>query len=95
MKYIKKFEMNENKPEVGDYVICTYIDDSDDSRDYVNKFTSSHVGKIIEILIDIDYPYKVEYSNNNIMIFSDSEILYYSKDKEELELILNTKKFNI
>ena len=88
--------MNENKPEVGDYVICTYIDDSDDSRDYVNKFTSSHVGKIIEILIDIDYPYKVEYSNNNnIMIFSDSEILYYSKDKEELESILQSNKFNI
>jgi len=121
MKYLKRFEMNENKIDVDDYVILNDdIDyqslDGNNLRDYLN----SHIGKIYRIrtrsrndkIIPI---YDIEYKNAPDDIrkflsftinddFSESylersrdayEIKYWSKNKEELELILKSNKFNI
>ena len=91
------YEMNENIPKVGDYVICNseYKDEF--------EFIKDKVGQIIKI---ITYNKFLITYNNIPNIMADGKInhnkyiiikhiLHYSKDKEELESILNTNKFNI
>jgi len=105
MKVLKFYErLNENTPEVGDYVIVDrqkeYRGDND-----IYSFTSNNIGKIFSYGDNINYPYSVEFSdipynikNNfyeNRRNYRDYEILYCSKDKEELYKILQAKKFNL
>ena len=106
---VRKFNenINENEPEIGDYVIC-HSDESGEKS--LNEFTSVNIGIIIDKTSKdmINYPYSIKYddlpsklssyTNNNdynTIPFKKEEILYFSKNKEDLELILNTKKFNI
>ena len=92
--------MNQGKPEVGDYVIC----DSKFKEEY--EFIKDKVGQIIKIDNTMEYhKFLITYNNiPNVMadgkIKNDNYIrikyiLYFSKDREELESILNTNKFNI
>jgi len=102
MKYIKTFEnYNIGVPEVGDWVICNPIFSS--SVDGLVDFIKSNIGKIIEYVTETDdviEHYKVEYNNyikdrgftRAIVI---EEIKYWSKNKEELEVISQANKFNI
>jgi len=109
MKYIKTFEMNEYIPEVGDYVICSYDNDqvSGYSIDEQN-FIYDKIGKISLIVNGERFPYYVEYDNipENIIngVLSNEVkyiqmhrrvIKYFSKDKNELEMVLKANKFNI
>ena len=105
MKYIKTYEQNNNEPQIGDYVICT------DQNPEVSEFTLNNVGKIVKyILMNNDrFPYKVKYKNvpvklidkgyifdnNDIRKTSRDEIIHWSKNKKDLELILYTKKYNL
>ena len=103
MKYIKTFEsINKDKPEVGDYVICdSTIDDYVicDSTNFVSlrELVQNSIGKItiIKSVFFWDEFY-IEYGDliGDIM-FVEEEILFWSKNKEELELILTTKKYNL
>ena len=105
------YEINNNEPELGDYVICNNNDRSDDLEE-INYFIDNNIGQIInnKSIKYTGYPYIVKYSNiptefsiytcyeydtNDNIQFNRSEILYWSKNKEELESILNTNKFNI
>lgn len=91
MKYIKEFEMNEGKPEVGDYVIC--------AGRYSGAFgyVKNNIGKldmINQCQYGIEYKYNKNRNTYNYLC-NVSDILYWSKNKKELEMILNTNKFNI
>jgi len=96
MKYINKFEMSEGKPNVGDYVICS--GDNCFNSEY-KTFIANHIGqilKIVELYMEIDYIDPDDDNNTYTYCgISSSDILYCSKDKEELEQILISNKFNI
>ena len=103
--------INQGKPKVGDYVILNYsetntndikkslfIDNSvgkifrkEEEFFYVRYYNIPE-----EILKDFKYS---DYSDgirvgNSVFIHTD-DILYWSEDKEELEVILTAKKYNL
>jgi len=94
-------KLNDGMPEVGDYVICSKSDFSSD------EFVENNIGKILKDDKSNYYPYYITYDNipdslidrrvNKIatILFKRKDILYWSKDKEELEAILQTNKFNL
>jgi len=72
------------------------------------NFIKNKIGKIIRNdYIPRYYPYAITYdnipadifdkkiNNINVILFKRDDIEYWSKNKEELELILQTNKFNI
>ena len=106
---IVKFKLyesiNEDKPEIGDYVIC---EDSTNGDKNLLEFENTHIGRIFAD----DHPleewnYLVKYENfpfslrsfftfsENSRAFSLSEIKHWSKNKEDLEHVLNAKKYNL
>jgi len=98
MKYIKLFE-NLSNPEVGDYAICKFEFSPD-----VNKFLQNNVGKIVSVT-GFPSPYVVEFENATKKLspyimdgrkwFDRDDIIKWSKNKEELEAILITNKYNL
>ena len=90
-------EISTGEPEIGDYVIINWgytidFNDVQKLRDHIEN----NIGKII------DYgfaTYYVKYKNlpreNKIIQISKDYIKHWSKNKEELELILATKKYNL
>lgn len=114
MKYIKTYEeINDNIPQVGDYVILN--DDStfdNDDMNYLN-FIKTSIGYIFKkpnvkfsyIKYDNipdnikDYFQYSDYSEGlkvgNCILANDSNIQYWSKNKRELEPLLNAKKYNL
>lgn len=102
MKHLKKFEKLHNL-EAGDYVIC--YEESRLGTD-IGNFINNNIGKYLYYEKDNTYHYGVKYENipielrsgftvNNIRWFDEREILYYSKDKKELELKLQSLKYNL
>ena len=101
MKYMKYFEMNQGSPEIGDYVICETEFDNE------SIFTNDNIGKIINYDYNSNFPYAVTYDNipfnlsngnyggNEVITFNLTSIKYWSKDRNELEIILKSNKFNI
>ena len=98
----KLFEkINEVGPEIGDWVICK----ESDSDSEVDTFTSNNIGKYIRYDYDIQYHYVIYYEDvpedlQKYFSFNErnmelSEIQYWSKDKEDLEYIIQTSKFNL
>ena len=108
MKYIKKYEaISNNEVEIGDYVIIASLDDDLDVASYnqrkeFNYFIEHNIGKIVD---EYKYYIKVKYYNipfnikkffdNNTFNFSSSRIIYYGKTKEDIEMKINAKKYNI
>jgi hypothetical protein len=102
MKYLKLYE-NFNKPEIGDYVICR----SFYNNKYLNIFLSENIGQIVIINDKSLYSYIVKYNSKDLKNlrtlfnnagfrkFQENEILHFSKNKEDLELILSARKYNI
>ena len=93
--------INEDEPELGDYVICK---ESHEHEIVVQNFLSQNIGKIVEM--NKGYKYIVKYKNipndtKKYFIYQGTrgmdrnEIKYWSKDKEELESILNANKYNL
>ena len=104
MKYLKTYEeVNIGQPEVDDYVLV----DSDDI--HYQKYSNKYIGKITDIEIntannkrDIFYvlfnnsaPYVKSNVTRTREIFFRYEIKYWSKNKEELEPILQANKYNL
>jgi len=93
----KLYELNIWKPEIGDYVIC-----KGEYSENNSKF-QNHIINNIGVLYDrLNSFYRINYddyddyvSYNQLYITIYEDILYWSKDKKELEMILTTNKFNI
>lgn len=99
MKYIKEFEkINSNKPQVGDYVICSGEYYVMCAGKYNNKDIENSIKNNIGTLKVIDdWRYVIKYKNHwyDEYLCTLDDILYWSKDKEELGQILTANKFNI
>ena len=92
---------DENEPKIGDYVIC--------STDFTQeqKFIQNKIGKLIYIDIDNEYPYCIKYDDIpsrlysttvdeiRVLTYKKSNIIHWSKNKKDIELILIANKFNI
>ena len=111
MKYLKRFEdINIDEPKVGDYVItfdnCDYGSKYNDYLDFVNN----SIGKLYTIKNEYSDNYRVIFYNvpesivqwfttnhydEKYLVVDREEILYWSKNKEELEHILAAKKYNL
>jgi hypothetical protein len=91
----KLFEfINDDKPKLKDYVIVT-----------VHNEMLPTIGRITHIAYDSSFPYLVEFDKNfyyydyglddNNVVLDIDEILYWSKDKEELKPLLQSNKYNL
>jgi hypothetical protein len=102
MKYLKTFEENENEPQVGDYVIVR-----ENRILLLDSFFSENVGRIVDDKYSRRYPFLVQFENipddlkiefgdkNNSRQFSIDEIDHWSKNKEDLELMISANKYNL
>ena len=61
MKYIKKFEMNDNEPKLGDYVICNHDDSNLIYSNEETEFISNKIGRIINIDKEEFFKYFISY----------------------------------
>jgi len=97
MKYLKKFEDIENTPDVGDYIIPNVETLNAVINDKINNNIFQIIGtrqrKIGKILYIIKF--KLENHIDDNWYLDVSEIKHISKNKEELEILLQSKKYNI
>lgn len=97
----KIFEsVNEDEPKIGDWVLCTSKDISDDTK----TFLETTIGQLVKITKDKKYTYyEVEYRNkkykNTFTLSHIMKILYWSENRKELEkkleILITTNKYNI
>ena len=102
MKYLKLYEENiENKPKIGDYVICE--DKSIAIDNNTKEFISNNIGKIIGIgdlggikkQLKLYYIVKYDYNAMPEIVMYLDEIIKFSKDRNELEEYLAAKKYGL
>ena len=108
MKYIKEFEnskQNSKYPEEGDYIIIKDKIFSNQSRQF---FLESHIGKVIRqkdgqlwhisgsgsVYLYAKYDEKFKNMQDKFLIGRD-DIEFFSKNKEDVEEYIATKKFNL
>lgn len=98
MKYLKTYETY-LPVEVKDYVIATSWSMIKDEAEFINN-TIGQIDRIIGDDVSIKYDskllkkYNIQFANNRI-ILSKGQIKHVSKNKEDLEIFLNTKKYNL
>jgi len=104
MIYLKIYEefYDVSRPEVGDYV-CIELKNAHiikfvilDNKEVIN-FLHTHIGKIIKVQDD---NCAIQFDNNipgddNIIFLTLEDIDYFSKNKKDVEVYMQTKKFNI
>lgn len=93
MKYLKTYEELNNSseyPEVGDYVIV------DSDRD-VLKNRTHQIAKIIRINDNmmLTYRYEIRYDDGEEIYIGANEFAFCSDDKDELEAVLQSNKYNL
>lgn len=109
MKYIKRFENLGNEPKVGDWVIVNTDFGHDNLDKYLHVTPGKLI--IISDNPDLPWPYGIEYDINKmpmyiyeefVMVTDNTyisvgldEIEYWAPNKEDLEIILKTKKYNL
>ena len=102
MKYLKLYEENiENKPKIGDYVICE--DKSIAIDNNTKEFISNNIGKIIGIgdlggikkQLKLYYIVKYDYNAMPEIVMYLDEIIKFSKDRTELEEYLMAIKYGL
>ena len=98
---IKRFNEDNIKPQVGDYVIVNvnYFD--------IKNFVNASVGKLVdEVRVQNLIAAKIKYDNipenlkkffdnNGVKTFHLSDIKYFSKNKKEMEQKVASKKYNL
>lgn len=108
MRYLKTFEnyeidCQENKPHQFDYIICNAYDLDFVSNSIGQIITFKFLNGASEqfyyveyknVPEDIDHYFHDEYGARCLVLIED-EIEYWSKDKEYLEEMLRTKKYNV
>jgi len=100
--------LNKNKPKIGDYVIAEDDSSREDIESNINKILCTQIGQIISIR-DSKFVY-VKYEKHildhlsvldpgnareNCMVFYFTEIKYWSKNKEDLQQIIDANKFGL
>lgn len=90
MKYIKKYE-KKHIVEVGDYVIIKPNSKFGSYANWFKEYIENNIGKITKTYIQ---SVEVFYSDMTCT-FNKDEILHISKNKEDLEVALNSKKYNL
>jgi len=106
-KLSKTHEQHATDPQIGDYVIC----EENLMTNATNRkriCISNNIGNIIDYnpTINSDYKYMVYYENapedlfwfngkDKVRQMSRKEIIYYSKNKEDLEIYLDANKYNL
>lgn len=101
----KIFEKLNELPKIGDYVLLD-INNYTSSPKIWQDFIKNNIGEIVEIDTEhggLSFIYKVKFENipenvkDTFFIHYDyiNSFLYWSSDKNELEMILNTKKYNL
>lgn len=95
MRYIKKFE-NQETPKIGDYVIMS----SSSNSDAVVHFIENSIGQII-FFEKPDGVY-VRYNNipehldiEDVRSFYMNQIIHFASTKEELQIKIDQKKYNL
>jgi len=104
----KKFESINIQPKVGDYVIADRASYIDNIRNDVFHISVGKLINIYESIYEVEYilpryifmMYGFENKTRNGIHYSTfnfrlNDIKYNSKDKEELEAILASKKYNL
>lgn len=93
MKHIKTFEMVHTYPKKGDYVII-------DADNYIKtnptfyEEAKNNIFKIDSVEDESDFNIYSK-SLGYIASFQKNELKYWSDNKEELKVYLDTKKFNL
>ena len=81
MIYLKTYENDKEQPEVGDYVIC--------------KHDKNKIGKILGIY-GREKTHVISYEDTDMFYqLRRHDIIDFSKDKKELEIIATSNKYNI
>ena len=96
-------ELNAGEPEVGDWIIVNNKDYS--TYDFINssigyiwkKYEFSALVKYVDIPIDQQKNFMFTDGSKigNSIMLSIGDIVYWSKNKEELEHIIQAKKYNL
>jgi len=97
MIYLKYFE-NQRDPQINDYAIVSAFDEDLEQLSQL----SQHIGRINDIVTNdvrksvyiIEYP-KELISGEYEYVAWKNEILYSSKNKNDCEIFLQTKKYNL
>jgi len=99
MKYLRTYE-NLNSPQIGDYVKVN----SSKFPELANFF-DNEIGKIFKITNDKSYPYEIIFDKSiagstygpedTTMAFSKVELLGWSSNVKDLEIKINTNKYNL
>jgi len=99
-----------NEPDVGDYVICHKNLQGWTNSYKFNAFINENIGQCVELLSSKKFSIKYEKvpkeikhffirENENLYAhcrhFSKEDIIYYSNDKEDCEVYLASKKYNL
>ena len=100
---ITKFKLyeavNQGEPEIGDYAI--FSPDIPPYNAEFGEYINNYIGKIIKMddwLLDVEYenmPEKFNVHKNNIRQIPTDYIKYWSSNKEDIEEILATNKYNL
>lgn len=100
----------EGEPKVGDYVICEInFGDSGYANIKLQEFLTNTVGRIVAIKDNYTHNYYVKYDTlpkklkrhiqpgytDNIITFRKRSIKYFSENREDLEAMLQAKKYNL
>jgi hypothetical protein len=91
MKYIKEYKENLDEPKVGDYVLV-HMGLGDPGGVLRIGIITSLKDKSSKSI----YKYNVSFlSSGDYMYFSKDEILYWSDNIEEIQIIKDAEKYNL
>ena len=98
MKHLKLFENYNNTPEEGDYVVANW----DKFKDSYQNFLLHNIGEISHVYGNGEYEVlydpkslPAEFNSDNVFLFPEEQILYWSNNKNDCERYLATKKYNV
>ncbi len=100
---ITKFKMfeniNESEPKIGDYVICKT---RNPEKTAFKEYVDNNIGRIMNEFKDDSYfygkdikNYIVRFTNPTTYTFNKDQILYWSKNKEDMKDIQQANKYNL
>jgi len=111
MKYLKKFELNINIPEIGDYIIMDCNNSIGNKFNAIFYFLNNNIGKVVGYgnayggkgikikYFNIPKNLNSNFNPDHIKIFSIDDVLSFGKNKDVVEedskIKRNAKKFNI
>jgi hypothetical protein len=100
------FELNSDEPKIGDYVICQEV--SEEPKN-VSEFINNNIGQLVKkpkgqfFMGDYEFwvifqniPYEIEdVFYDGIRPMLRKEIKFWSENKEEVELFIQARNYNL